>query len=182
MLMPTRKEYEAAIGKLKWPGLKKLWEAIKAKDTPGWEPGKAFEYLVVRMFELDGAEVRWPYPVPLFGSTEIEEIDGSVRYVGFHCLIESKDESDNIPVGPIAKLRNQMLRRPAGTIGLLFSSRAFTPSAVMLAHFTLPQTILLWSGNEVEFALNNRRIGTLLELKYRVCVDEGVPEFNVAVA
>lgn len=179
--MPGRKEYESLVGKLKWSGLKKLWEAIKSKDTPGWLPGKAFEYLVLRMFELDEAEVRWPYSVSLFGSDEIEEIDGSIRSGTLYCLVESKDESGKISVGPIAKLRNQLLRRPAGTIGLLFSSSKFTVPAVQLAHFTLPQAILLWSGDEVEHALNERKIRVFLEQKYRTCVDEGLPDYNIAV-
>src|SRR5438046_170576 len=65
--MPTAEEYEARIKKLRWPGLQKLWESITRRDTPGWGAGKAFEYLILRAFELDGARVRWPYPVNLFG-------------------------------------------------------------------------------------------------------------------
>jgi hypothetical protein len=78
-------------------------------------------------------------------------------------------------------LRNQLLRRPAGVVGLLFSSRGFTDPAVQLAHFTMPQAILLWSGDEVEFALSNRKIGAFLEMKFRACVDEGMPEYTISV-
>jgi hypothetical protein len=178
--MTTREEYEAAIRKMKWPGLRKLWESIKQGDTPDWPAGKAFEYLVIRMFELNKAQVRWPYPVPLFGSTETtEEIDGSIRFGRLYCLVESKDESANISIGPIAKLRNQLLRRPAGTVGLLFSSRAFTDPAVQLAHFTLPQAILLWTGDQVEHALKKEKVGRFLEQKYRRCVDEGMPDYDI---
>jgi hypothetical protein len=179
VLMSTRKEFETAIRKLKWPGLRKLWQAIKKDSTPEWPKGKAFEYLVMRMFELDRAKVRWPYPVPLFGTAESEEIDGSIRHVGLYCLMESKDESANISIGPIAKLRNQLLRRPAGTVGLLFSTRAFTEPAVQLAHFALPQAVLLWTGDEVEHALKKERIGVFLERKYRACVDEGMPDYDI---
>jgi hypothetical protein len=63
--MPKAEEYEARIRRLRWPGLQKLWEAIKQRDTPGWDAGKAFEYLILRTFELDGAQVRWPYSVTL---------------------------------------------------------------------------------------------------------------------
>lgn len=157
-----------------------LWDRIKADGVSDWEPGKAFEYLVMRMFDLDGAEVRWPYNVPL-GAADVEEIDGSVRCDGHYCLVESKDEDGNVSIGPIAKLRNQLLRRPAGTIGLLFSSRAFTEPAVQLTYFTLPQPILLWTGDQVEFALKQRSIKPFLERKFRACVDEGKPDFDISV-
>jgi hypothetical protein len=176
--MPTAEEYEARIRKLRWPGLQKLWEAIKQRDTPGWEAGKAFEYLILRAFELDGARVRWPYSVNLFGE-EIEQIDGSVCWDGLYGLVESKDETEAIAIAPISKLRNQLLRRPWGTIGLLFSSRRFTDPAVQLAHFVLPQAILLWSGDEVRYCLEQKTIGTFFELKYRACVDFGIPDFDI---
>ena len=129
LLMPTNTEYEAAIRKLKWPGLQKLWADITAGTVdPWWPKGWAFEYLVVRMFELDKALVTWPYPVNLFGGTAKEQIDGAVRFGGLHWLVESKDEADKIAIDPIAKLRNQMLRRPWGTIGLVFTSTEFTPT------------------------------------------------------
>src|SRR5947208_1897313 len=110
--MPTSKEYETAIRKLKWPGLLKLWSAIAGGTVDSWwQPGKAFEYLVLRMFDLDEAKVTWPYSVHLLGQAEAEQIDGSVHFDGMHCLVESKDESENIAIDPIAKLRNQLLRR-----------------------------------------------------------------------
>jgi hypothetical protein len=179
--MPTKEEYQTAIQKKRWPGLKELWENIKARKTPQWEPGKGFEYLVLRMFDLDEADVRWPYPVPLFGDEDVEQIDGSVRIGSLYCLVESKDEVGNIAIGPIAKLRNQLLRRPAGTVGFVFSSQGFTDPAVLLAHFALPQAILLWSGDEVEMALERRKICEYAELKFRACVDQGMPDFNIAV-
>jgi hypothetical protein len=179
--MPTNEEYETEIKKRQWPELRQLWEKIKARDTPWWGAGKAFEYLVLRMFDLDNAQVRWPYGVPLFGASEVEQIDGSVRTGNLYCLVESKDEEGNIAIAPIAKLRNQLLRRPAGTIGFVFSSSAFTPPAVQLAHFALPQAILLWSGDEVEKALEEARICHYAELKFRICVDQGMPDYNIAV-
>jgi hypothetical protein len=70
--------------------------------------------------------------------------------------VESKDETADIAIAPVAKLRNQLLRRPSGTIGLLFASGRFTPAAALLAHFTLPQTILLWSRDDVEYCLQKK--------------------------
>jgi hypothetical protein len=110
--MPSEAEYVADIRKLGWSGLQKLWRAIGARDTPDWQLGKAFEYLVLRAFELDGGDVRWPYSVGLAGIEEVEQIDGSVQIGSFYCLLECKDEVGNISIGPIAKLRNQLLRRP----------------------------------------------------------------------
>jgi len=152
----------------------------KNRDTPGWDRGNAFEYLVLRAFQLNGAVVRWPYGVSLYGQTEIvEEIDGSVRVWGLYSLVESKDEDGNIAIAPIAKLRNQLLRRPAGTLGMVFSSHGFTEPAIQLAHFALPQSILLWTGDQVEYALYHQNIGELCEMKHRMCVDYGMLDFDV---
>lgn len=180
--MPTREEYETRAQTLGWPELRVLWNQIKVRDTPGWEPGKAFEYLVLRAFQLDGAEVRWPYPVSLYGQDKvIEEIDGSVRVGGLYSLVESKDEDGNIAIGPIAKLRNQLLRRPAGTLGMVFSSHGYTEAALQLAQFALPQAILLWTGTQVEFALKNEHICEPFERKYRACVDSGMVDFDISL-
>ena len=179
-LVPTREEYEAMIQALEWQDLLALWEGIKARDTHEWGAGKAFEYLVLRAFDLNDAVVRWPFGVSLYGQREIvEEIDGSVRVGGLYSLIESKDENGDIAIAPIAKLRNQLLRRPAGTFGMVFSSHGFTDPARQLAHFALPQSILLWTGDEVEYALNQQNICELCEMKYRMCVDHGMVDFDV---
>ncbi len=178
--MPNRQEYEAMIQRLDWHGLRALWELIKNGNTPGWDGGKAFEYLVLQAFHLDDAVVRWPYGVSLYGQTEIvEEIDGSIRVGGLYSLVESKDEDGNIAIAPIAKLRNQLLRRPAGTFGMVFSSHGFTEPAIQLAHFALPQSILLWTGDQVEYALGHENICELCEMKYRMCVDYGMLDFDV---
>jgi hypothetical protein len=59
-LIVKNAEYEKIIRGLNWPDLAGLHAAIKARKTVGWEPGKALEYLIPRLFELDGARVRWP--------------------------------------------------------------------------------------------------------------------------
>ena len=176
--MPTAAEYEAQIALLDWNGLRALWSAIEQRDTPGWDAGKALEYLVIRAFQLDGAQVRWPYRVLLFGE-EVEEIDGAVHCYGLSCLVESKDLIGDVATGPIAKLRNQLLRRPAGTVGVLFSRTEFTDAAWLLAHLALPQAILLWTGVEIENMLVQERACDLLLAKYRFCVEEGLPDYDV---
>jgi hypothetical protein len=179
--MPTAQEYETAIRKLKWPGLQKLWTEITTGAVdPWWEKGKAFEYLVVRMFELAKAEVTWPYAVSLFGEQAHEQIDGALRFGGLHWLAESKDQTDAIAIEPIAKLRNQLLRRPWGTIGLVFTTQEFSTPAIYLTRFALPQPILLWTGVEVGYALSRKEICRFALEKYRVCVERGMVDFNVA--
>ncbi len=54
-------QYEAMIQSLQWKDLRSLWEKIEERNTPGWDSGKAFEYLILRAFQLDEAEVRYSY-------------------------------------------------------------------------------------------------------------------------
>ena len=126
--MPTNAEYQARIQLLDWAGLRDLWNKIKVSDAPEWAPGKAFEYLVLRMFDLDECNVKWPYTVTFSGGQVIEEIDGSIRVNGLYCLVESKDEVvTNSPIlqcycrnsqcrrrsssGPVIKLRKHSKTR-----------------------------------------------------------------------
>jgi hypothetical protein len=77
-----------------------------------WDEGKALEYLVLRAFQLDGAEVAWPYTVKVKDRI-VEQIDGVMYVDSLACLIECKDTSQEVNIEAIAKLRNQLLRRPA---------------------------------------------------------------------
>jgi len=176
--MPSGAEYQARIAGMDWAELARLWDGIAARDTPDWEPGKAFEYLVLRAFELDGAEVKYPYTTHLFGE-EVEQIDGAIYWGGLKCLVESKDTVDRVDFAPVAKLRNQLQRRPAETLGIVFSRSGFTPTARILAQFVSPQSILLWSGGELEYSLERRAMSRALLQKYRARIEEGVPDYNV---
>jgi hypothetical protein len=176
--MTSKEEYEARIAQCDWSDLLDLWDAIEARDTPGWGPGKAFEYLVLRAFQLEGAEVGWPYTVNL-GEELVEQIDGVVYTDGLACILESKDQGAPTNVEPIAKLRNQLFRRPGGTIGAVFSRAGFTEPARILAQFVAPQTILLWEGAEVRYALKTHRFRTVLCRKYRHLIEHGIPDHNV---
>lgn len=122
--------------------------------------------------------VRYPYDVTLFDE-KVEQIDGSVHVSGIDCLIESKDHQDEVPIGPIAKMRSQLLRRPAGTIGSVFSKKSFTEPARVLAKFNMPQAILLWRVSDLEFALEAGRISEFLRLKHRECCQSGIPELDL---
>ena len=169
--------HETQIQTLQWDGLRDLWNKIENRETD-WLSGKAFEYLVLRAFQLDGAEVKWPYDVRLFGEA-VEQIDGVIHYAHLSCLVESKDYQDPLNIEAIAKLRNQLLRRPAGTVGLVFSYAGFTAPAIHLSYFSLPQAILLWTGEEIKYALEQEKICEFLLLKYRVCVEDGLTDYNI---
>ena len=171
-------DYIQRISNYTHSDLLNLWEAIKSGQTTEWEAGKALEYLCLRAFQLEGAEIKWPYQVLVDGE-ELEQIDGVVYTANFACLIECKDHKTRVNFEPIAKLRNQLLRRPSGVIGSFFSVSGFTDPAVTLARFIAPQTILLWSGDEVEYALEKRRIIDGLIAKYRYCVEHGLPNYNI---
>ncbi|MDZ8050592.1 MAG: restriction endonuclease [Aulosira sp. ZfuVER01] len=177
--MTTDAEYQARIITYDWDDLIILWSEIKAKDTSNfWDKGKALEYLVLRTFQLDGAEVAWPYSVKI-QDTIVEQIDGVVYTDSLACLIECKDETKEVNIEPIAKLRNQLLRRPATAIGSVFSRSGFTEAAVTLTGFVAPQTILLWGGQEIEYSLTNKCICKFLVKKYRFCVQNCIPNYDI---
>ncbi|MFM5983876.1 MAG: restriction endonuclease, partial [Sphaerospermopsis kisseleviana] len=130
--MTSDAEYKARITSYNWDDLIKLWSEIKAKKTSNfWDAGKALEYLILRAFQLDGAEIAWPYIVKVQDKI-VEQIDGVIYTDSLACLIECKDTSDEVNIEPIAKLRNQLLRRPASAIGSVFSRSGFTEATVTL--------------------------------------------------
>ncbi len=180
--MPTDVEYQAAIQGYGRRELLELWDKVIAADTQEafWTPGKAFEYLIVRAFELEGAEVRYPYIVKI-AEAIVEQIDGVVYSHGLSCMIESKDWKGYVGFEPIAKLRNQLLRRPGSTIGAVFSRTGFTDPAVTLAQFLSPQTVLLWGGDEVLYALERFRMRESLLVKYRASVEQGLSYYNLVL-
>jgi hypothetical protein len=176
--MPSAHEYIEKIKALDAAGREGLWRQIQAQETPGWETGKAFEYLIIRGFEIEGHEVRFPFDVHWQGEgSSIEQLDGVIYVRGLACLVESKS-GEQQSIGPIAKMRNQLLRRPNGTLGAIFSRQGFTSSAKLLASFTMPQAILLWNGEEIESCLAQRKFGDLFLEKYKRAVEEGVPDYS----
>lgn len=179
--MATEDQYREMIRGMDHGALVELWSQVKMRDTPEWEPGRAFEYLVLRAFEIEGAEVRYPFQVPYHGEV-VEQIDGVIYADGVSAVVESKDHKDPVNVEPLAKLRNQLLRRPAATIGVLFSYSGFTDPALVLAQFLSPQTILLWDGDEIERALNEKAMIRGLRLKQQYAVERGLPDFNLLTA
>ncbi len=179
--MPTDVEYKSRISSYNWDDLMKLWLEIMSGNTPEWDAGKALEYLVLRAFQLDGADVIWPYTVVLEEeeTEQIEQIDGVVYIDSLACLVECKDTGNKVNVEPIAKLRNQLLRRPGATIGSIFSRTGFTKPAMILSRFIAPQTILLWSGKEIGYSLQHKCISRAILKKYRHCIENAIPDYDI---
>lgn len=171
-------DYEQTITEYGWDDLLALWQAIERGDTPGWATGKALEYLVLRAFQIEGGEVRYPYRVNI-SDEEVEQIDGVVYTDGLLCLVECKDQAHHINIEPIAKMRNQLQRRPGAAIGVVFSRSDFTKPAFTLAQFLHPQTILLWNGEEIAYALQRQVMRQALMTKYRFCIEEGLGYYNL---
>ena len=178
-------DYVAKAKKLGWDGLDKLWQKIQARKTTGWPPGKAFEHLILRAFDLeleaqDGA-VEWPYPVSLYDEV-VEQIDGLVRVGHVTCLIEAKDQKDKINIEPLAKLRNQLMRRPSFVVGSVFTTSEFTEPAKILARFMSPHAIMLWNGDEIAEILRRRDFKGALITKYHEITMTGTPDYDVRAA
>ncbi len=154
-----------------------LWEQIKAGQTPHWERGEAFEYLIIRAFEMEGVQVRWPYHVILPQRIGIvEQIDGAINFQGRGFLIESKDQNRPKDIEPIAKLRLRLERRPPDTMGLIFSSAGFTTAAEVFAQFASPMNVLLWDGNDFEYALMYGKMTDALAYKMKYAIEEGLSQ------
>jgi hypothetical protein len=170
-------DYVGFVRRMDWPELRLLWKAIDA-GTTGWPPGRALEHLVLRAFELSGAAVRWPYEVPIAGEI-VEQIDGAVHLNGLSCIVECKDTAEPVKIEAVAKLRNQLLRRPAGVVGLVFSRNGFTESAITLARFVAPQNILLWGGEEIAYLLEREDFSSGLTSKHRISIEDGEPNGRI---
>lgn len=171
-------EYVLRARQMDWHALRMLWREIEAGSAAGWPPGRALEHLVLRAFELSGAAVRWPYTVPIAGEI-VEQIDGAVHVHGLSFIVECKDTAAPLNIDAIARLRNQLLRRPASAVGLIFSRSGFTEAAVTLAGFLAPQTILMWSGWEIASLVHQEDFSSALLERYRLVVEEGPPVRNV---
>jgi Restriction endonuclease len=178
--MASDRQYVKKIRRYGWGDLRKLWVAISHGNTPGWDSGKALEYLVLRAFELSGTEVVWPYNVSSEGKT-IEQIDGVIYLDGLAALMECKDYDKSVNFEPIAKLRQQLARRPPATIGCCFALNGFTEEAVLLAQRNSPQNVLLWHGDEIEFALGKKKLRQGLIAKYRHSVEHALPDFKINI-
>ena len=175
--MATEHEKEALAKRLvDRAELVALWKQIKAGQTPQWERGDAFEYLIIRAFDIEGLHVRWPYHVTLPQKVgTVEQVDGAVYFQERGFLIESKDQHRPKDIEPVAKLRIRLERRPPGTMGIVFSTRGFTVAAEVFAQFSSPMNVLFWGQEDVEYALAHGKMRDVLTYKMQYAIEEGLP-------
>jgi hypothetical protein len=178
--MATSEEYIRKIKQLKKPAdVARMYRQLKSGDSlSDWPAGKAFEYLVLRAFEMEGAEITWPFSVRWEGN-ELEQIDGAVQDGGLFCLLEMKDYQKSINFDAIAKLRSRLARRPTQAMGAIFSMHGFTDPAKVLAQFATPINVLLWDADDIEYGLTRRAMRTGLQKKFRHAIEHGFSDYSL---
>ena len=168
------------IHDMEWDKLVQTWnkrEQQEIKDT--WGQGKFFEYAIIRAFETEGAQVRYPYIVHshhigIDGNKVLEQIDGAIYVNGLSVIVESKDyKKKSIDIEPLAKLQVRLRRRPSPVIGCLFSASDMTWTAQALIETLMPHTILFWSKRDIEYCFENHCFVEGLQLKYKSVIEDG---------
>ena len=159
--------------------LKKFWLQIKDGSTPGWSTGKALEYMLIRAFDLEGAEVVYPYNNNILDSQE--QFDGYVfvKDLGAGFLIECKEWKEKVSFDELAKLHGRLTYRMPSTYGVFLSKSGFTPSAVELMYMMHPHNVLLWSYDEIDECFKNFKFMKALKYKYQYAMVTANP--NIAV-
>ncbi len=163
------------------PELIATWEALPA-GLPDIPPGRGFEILILRAFEMEGALVEWPFEVrdPYLSDNEtLEQFDGAIYSDSLACLVEAKDQSENVQYEPLAKLAGRLGRRPRPTVGMVFSRTNFTDPAKTAARFLVKHPILLWTGTEFDYAVRHGVCRPSLLTKYRKAIEKGMPDFDI---
>jgi len=172
-------EYRQRISRLDIGDLRRMWEVLCSRDNlPGWPPGRALEYLVLRAFQLEGAEVTWPYEVRRNGVL-LEQVDGAVYCDGLTCLIETKAHSEPIDFLAISRMKTRLLRRPRTVIGAVFGIGEFSRAAILLTENLPPPDVLLWRGRELAWALQRQAMREGLNRKMRHAIEEGFADFDL---
>lgn len=162
-----------------WPKLLKLWRNIKAGNSTGWNSGKALEYMLVRAFDLNAAEVVYPYRNSVLDADE--QMDGYVfiKDVGAGFLLECKDWSKSVSFDEVAKLHGRLTYRPAFTYGMFVSKEGYTPSAMNLMYSLHPHNILLWSFGDIDECFKHHKF--VKALKYKLQYAMITADLNIAV-
>lgn len=156
-----------------WAALSDVWARVRVgKEVASWPPGKAFEYLILRVFELEGAQVVWPY------RGWLEQVDGGVYVEGLSCLIECKHWKEPLDYTPIARFKARVDRRPPATVGLLFSVSGFTIPALNEAQVQPVRNVLLWARSDVDLALR-WGMRAALRVKWRKAVEEAEMDYEL---
>ena len=172
-------DYVARIATANAAELSRMLDTLaEGRQIRGWARGKAFEHIILRGFALEGAEVRWPFEVRYQGQA-LEQIDGVIYSDGLACLIEAKDYSEPINVEAVAKMRNQLMRRPAGTFGIVFARSGFTEPAKALIRWNAPLNVLLWEYPELRQAIRDGAMRRALTTKYNFAIEQGIPDYSI---
>lgn len=173
----TAKDLQRDAEKWAYSDLLKIWEQIKAgSPVQGFAAGKAFEYLVIRAFQLEKTDVRWPFQVTYpqkFGT--MEQIDGIVYLSQRAFLVESKDLSEPAAIESVAKLRFRLESRPPSTMGVLFSVRDFSLPTEVFTQFASPLNVLLWGSSDLDIALASQSMTEGLRQKLEFATEYGLP-------
>jgi hypothetical protein len=158
--------------------LLKQWNTIIDPATDPQTKGKEFEYFICRAFELEGAKVEYPFTVKVHDKIS-EQLDGLISVDGIHCLIECKNQQENVDFEPFSKLRSRLQRRPSSAIGAIFTTASFTSPAIILNQFLHPQTILMWEKEEISQCLEKNFFVEGLKIKYEHCIKNGLTNYNL---
>lgn len=176
----TDKQMKQTIRKMGWDDLVAKWRRRNEKDIKdAWGQGKFFEYAIIRAFEIEGAQVRYPYSVHshhigIEGNEVLEQIDGAIYVDGLSVIVESKDyKNKNIDIEPLAKLQVRLRRRPSPVIGCLFCASDMTWPAQALIETLMPHTILFWSKRDIEYCFENKHFVEGLHEKYKSVIEDG---------
>ncbi|MFP2930856.1 restriction endonuclease [Pyxidicoccus sp. 3LG] len=168
-----RAVYRERVRALDSAGFHRMWQVVHERDNlVGWPSGKALEYLLLRAFQLEGAEVTWPYEVRKDGAL-LEQIDGAVYFDGLSCLIEARDWQASLDFLVIAQMKARLLRRPRMTLGAVFATGTFTEASVQMAEFVPPPDVLLWNGDEISWAIEHGTLREGMRRKLRYAVENG---------
>ncbi|MBV8048871.1 MAG: hypothetical protein JO171_17110 [Paludibacterium sp.] len=158
----------------------RLWAQIKESMPSDWPTGKQFEYLVIRAFELEGIDVRWPYTVLLKGVPGVvEQIDGAIYLHKQAFIVESKNLSEPAAIEALARLRFRLERRPPGTMAVLFGFSDFTVATEVFAQYASPMNVLLWNRNDMDYALTRGQMAQGLEDKMQYAIEFGNPSLRL---
>ncbi len=174
-------EYQRRVLALGHEELVELWSGLRVGIMPAeWPRGVLLEYLILRAFQLEGAEVTWPYRVYQDGLL-LEQIDGMLYFDGVFCLVEFKDVTRPVDTVALVKLKSQLQRRPRATIGALFNTGEFSGAVSKLVRMLPPPDVLLWEGVEIDWALRGRRLLEGMRRKLRHAVETGFADLELVV-
>lgn len=180
--MATDQSYVREIKSYGWEDLNELWELIISGKTGshGWGEGRAFEYFIIRAFELSGAEVVYPFETK-YHDIVLEQSNGIIYAQNQVYLVECKDQSKNINFDAIAKLKVRLQRRPQVMLGSIFSTKGFTEPAIMLANVAFPSNIILWKLDDITYALKGRNFTDGMYQKFKELVKHGIGDYDINV-